>query len=166
MVVAPIRHGVVVPPFDQQLDLQRKLLAFTPRSDLGRIVKAALGFLPTAMALDVLDAITRVAVVESSLVLTVLRQRESRFWGGAPIEDYGVVSRRLVTDAFVAAVVDALDVGVGFTLSNFRFHAIGTGSTAEAATETALGNQPPGRPTRRRRRTRTTPAAWSARLAR
>jgi hypothetical protein len=138
MVVAPIRHGIVVPPFDQQLDLQRKLLAFTPRSDLGRVIKSAVGFLPTAMALDVLDVITRVAVLESSLEITVHRAKGSRFWSGEAIEEYGIVSRRVVTDAFVAAVVDALDVGVGFTLTNFRYHGIGTGTTAEAASQTAL----------------------------
>lgn len=125
-------------PTDLQRDLQRKILAFSPRTDLGRAVKAALAFLPTDMALDVLEKISRVAVVESSLALTVHRSRDSRFWAGSAVEAYGVVSRRLVTDAFVAAVVDALDVGVGFTLTNFRYHGIGTGVTAEAANQTAL----------------------------
>lgn len=53
------------------------------------------------------------------------------------IEDYGVVSYRVVTDAFVAAIVDDLDNG-GAEVSNFNYHGIGTGSTAEAAGDTAL----------------------------
>ena len=120
------------------IGIRQRMLAFKPRSDFGRIVKDALEYLPLGMAVDVLEAIERVAVIESDLSLKVIRQRDSRFWCGEAIEDYGVVSRRLVTDAFVAAVVDALDVGVGFTLTNFRFHGIGTGSTAESAGDTAL----------------------------
>lgn len=53
------------------------------------------------------------------------------------IEDYGLVSYRVVTDAFVAAIVDDLDNG-GAEISNFNYHGIGTGSTAEAAGDTAL----------------------------
>jgi len=50
--------------------------------------------------------------------------------------DYGLVSTKAVTDAGVAAIVDAFQ-GL-FTLSNFNWHAAGTGSTAESQTETAL----------------------------
>lgn len=109
-----------------------------PRTDLGRAVRDILPMLPVEEALRLLETIQRSAVLESSLAVKALRQPWSRFWAGAAVEDYGVVSRRLVTDAFVAAVVDALDVGVGFTLSNFRYHGIGTGTTAEAANQTAL----------------------------
>lgn len=125
-------------PTDLHHDLRKRLMAWTPRTDLGKVLRTALDYLPTDMALEVLEHITRVVIIESSLSLTVLRAPGSRFWAGAAIEDYGIVSRRLVTDAFVAAVVDGLDVGVGFTLTNFRYHAIGTGSTAEAANQTAL----------------------------
>lgn len=118
--------------------LRRRILAWAPASDLGRVIRRALPQLNAEMAAELLDAITRTAVIEATLSLTVFRQRDSRFWAGEPIEEYGIVSRRLITDAFVAAVVDALDVGVGFTLTNFRFHGIGTGSTAEAANQTAL----------------------------
>ncbi len=109
-----------------------------PRSDLGRAIRSVLPLLPAEEALRLLETIQRSAVIESSLSLRVLRQYASAFWQGAALEDHGIVSRRLVTDAFVAAVVDALDTGVGFTLTNFRYHGIGTGSTAEAANQTAL----------------------------
>lgn len=109
-----------------------------PRTDLGRAIRDVLPMLPVEEALRLLDTIQRSAVAESSLRLLVRRRRDSRFWDGLDFEDYGIVSRRLVTDAFVAAVVDALDSGVGFTLSNFKYHGIGTGTTAEAANQTAL----------------------------
>lgn len=125
-------------PTDAQHDLRKRLLAWTPRTDFGKVLRTALDFLPTDMALEVLEHISRVGIIETQLEITVFRRPDSRFWSGAAVEEYGIVSRRVVTDAFVAAVVDALDVGVGFTLSNFRYHGIGTGSTAEAASQTAL----------------------------
>lgn len=52
------------------------------------------------------------------------------------IIDYGLVSLRVVTNSGVNAIVDAFQ-GT-FTLSNFKYHGIGTGATAEAAADTAL----------------------------
>lgn len=55
------------------------------------------------------------------------------------IEDYGVVSHRVVTDAFVAYVVDDMDnASGGADISLFNYHGIGTTNTAEAAGDTAL----------------------------
>lgn len=118
--------------------LQDLLRGWEPKSDLGRAVRNVLPLLPVEAALELLETVQRSAVVESSLRLWAHRKRDSRFYAGEHLEAYGVVSKRLVTDAFVAAVVDALDVGVGFTLTNFRYHGIGTGATAEAANQTAL----------------------------
>lgn len=118
--------------------LAAQVKAFEPRSNLGRLIKNVLPFVPAEYAQELLDSVLSVGIIESALSVKVLRARDSRWWAGSDIEDYGIVSRRVVTDAFVAAVVDALDVGVGFTLTNFRYHGIGTGSTAEAASQTAL----------------------------
>jgi hypothetical protein len=52
------------------------------------------------------------------------------------VEDYGVVSRRLVTNAGVGYIVDALQNLVEPEL--LKYHAIGTGTTAEAVGDTAL----------------------------
>lgn len=138
MAIARLTVPAGAPP-SLHADLRKRLMAWTPRSDLGKLVRTIIPMLTDPeMAAELFEHITRVAVIESSLALTVHRSRDSRFWAGHEIEDYGVVSRRLVTDAFVAAVVDALDTGVGFTLTNFRYHGLGTGSTAEAAAQTAL----------------------------
>jgi hypothetical protein len=51
--------------------------------------------------------------------------------------DYGVVSRRVVTDAGVAFFVDDWD-NSGTDISTLNFHGCGTGATAEAAGDTAL----------------------------
>jgi len=106
-----------------------RIRAWEPRTDLGLSIRRALPHLPADLAYELLDRISRSLVVESALRLRVIRRE-----GAA--EDHGVVSRRLVTDAFVAALVDAFQNSV--ELETFKFHAIGTGSTAESAGDTAL----------------------------
>lgn len=52
------------------------------------------------------------------------------------VDDYGLVSTKLVTDAGVAYIVDAFQ---NITeVENMKFHGSGTGGTAEAAGQTAL----------------------------
>lgn len=54
------------------------------------------------------------------------------------VTDYGVLSRRVVTDAFVAAVASALNASGFANFGNFKYHGFGTGTTAEDASQTAL----------------------------
>lgn len=58
------------------------------------------------------------------------------FRADGTVEDLGLASLRVVTDAGVAAIVDAF--GNTVELENFKFHGFGTGTTAEAASQTAL----------------------------
>lgn len=59
------------------------------------------------------------------------------FRADGSIEDYGVVSRRVVTNAFVNLLVDDLQASQA-AFHSFKYHGMGTDSTAEAATDTAL----------------------------
>jgi hypothetical protein len=53
------------------------------------------------------------------------------------VEDYGIVSRRMITNNGVAFIVDA---HLGTTeMENLNFHGMGTSSTAEAQADAALG---------------------------
>lgn len=52
------------------------------------------------------------------------------------LEDLGLVSCRVVTDTGVGFIVDAFQ-GLT-TMANMKYHGLGTGTTAEAATQTAL----------------------------
>lgn len=52
------------------------------------------------------------------------------------VRDYGLVSCRVVTDTGVQFIVDAFQNLV--ELETMKFHALGTGTTAESATQTAL----------------------------
>ena len=71
----------------------------------------------------------RLPAMYGALWLTVLRAE-------GPVEEYGLASLNLVTTAGVNALVDAWQ-GT-FTLNNFKFHGIGTGTNAEATGDTAL----------------------------
>lgn len=51
--------------------------------------------------------------------------------------DYGLISTRVVTTEFCAHLVDALD-GTTTRISDYDFHGVGTGSTAEDVGDTAL----------------------------
>lgn len=54
--------------------------------------------------------------------------------------DYGVVSYRVVTDAFVNSLATWMNAGTGVDPQAFDYHASGIGTTAEAAADTALVN--------------------------
>jgi len=69
-------------------------------------------------------------VVTSQLSARVIRE-------DGTVEELGVLSRRVVTDAYVNLLTDDLQASVA-AHSTLRFHAMGTGSTAEAAADTAL----------------------------
>lgn len=59
------------------------------------------------------------------------------FRADGTVEHLGLVSTKLVTDAAVAYIVDDWDGGSN-TIDLFNYHGCGTGSTAEAAGDTAL----------------------------
>jgi len=61
------------------------------------------------------------------------------------VEEHGLVSTKVVTDAGVQAFVDALQ-GT-FTISNFKYHGSGTSSTAEDVGNTTLGTEVASRAT-------------------
>lgn len=66
--------------------------------------------------------------------LSVRVHRASGEW-----EDYGVVSYRVVTTAFVTALATALHTQA--SPGNLFYHALGTGNTAAAITDTGMGTE-------------------------
>ncbi len=109
--------------------LEMPLRNWSPRSDFGAFVKECLHYLPAEQAAELIERVSSIVVLESSLSLVVFRLN------GA-IEDYGCVGRKVVTDVGVGYIVDAFQNSV--ELENMKFHSLGTGSTAENATDTAL----------------------------
>jgi len=110
--------------------ITRFMPAKIARSRLGRAVFLAHGYLPKDLAEELMDALASALWIESELRLAVLRR------GSGRSEYLGVVSRKVITDAGVAAVVNAFRNT--FELELFNYHALGTGSTAEAAAQTTL----------------------------
>jgi len=90
------------------------------------------GWIQTALAQATANTVGIVAAT-STLEVVVTRK------DGA-VEDYGVTSRRVVTDDFVAFIVDALDTAQA-TFDDFDYMGFGTGSAAEGAGDTALGTE-------------------------
>lgn len=118
-------------------DLAALIARYSPRSELGKIVKACLGYLPAELAAELIDRITSTVVVESSLSIVVFRPLTDRgLRGPCRVEDHGIVSRKVVTTAGVNFIVDAFQNTT--EVENFKYHGLGTGSTAEASGDTAL----------------------------
>lgn len=82
---------------------------------------------------------TRVVAPESRLFARLIRADGS--W-----EDLGLLSTKVVTDAFVNYIVDQLQSSVG-GIASFRYHGSGIGATAEAQTQTALVSEVSSRAT-------------------
>lgn len=116
-------------PLGRSLRLAFEEKIWTPRTELGVTVKRALHFLPHDLALELLDHVRRSVQMESALSLVHMA-------GDGGVEVLGVVSRKVITDAGVAYIVDAFQ---NLTeVESLKFHGIGTGGTAEAASQTAL----------------------------
>lgn len=113
------------------------------KTHLAEAVRQVLNYLPRDQfpreaALELIERLSATVVFESRLHLAVFRGNESlyNYNDRRPLEDYGWVGWKLITTAGVAYLVDAWQNSV--ELENFKYHGIGTGSTAEASSETAL----------------------------
>ncbi len=108
---------------------------WTPKTDLGRIVAECVKHLPIDLAAELLARISSCVVVESELSVVIFRAMTGRR------TDLGVVSRRVIT------TVGVTDIATIFNTlaapSNFNFHALGTGTNAEAIGNTALQTEMP-----------------------
>jgi len=107
---------------------------FNARSRLGRLIQRACWYLPDQDAAELLEALASTVMIESELRLEHVHGVQSDAPGRQ--DDYGVVSRRVITDAGAAAVVNAFRNT--FEMELFNFHGLGTGATAEAVGQTAL----------------------------
>jgi hypothetical protein len=107
---------------------------WTPKSIIGFKIFKALKYLPEDLALEIVEQMKSLVVAESSLSLKHIHGPES----DAPftIDEYGIVSRKVVTDTGVGFIVDAFQNTV--EIENLKFHGIGTGGAAEAVGNTAL----------------------------
>lgn len=118
--------------------LRHDLKTWSPKSDLGRAIRDLVGLhmLQRDQLGDVLERLTKIVVLSSKLSIVVIRGPNALHGLPGSIEDYGVVGDRVVTTAGVGFIVDAFQNSV--ELENMKYHALGTGSTAEDNGDTAL----------------------------
>jgi hypothetical protein len=142
---------VVVPTIYTPSDLSRRVREYNPKTDLGALVRDILagGRLPRDLALELLDAIQRSSVMQSALYGILWRAPQNAdlavdpraidvftFKNGGRREILGLLSKKVVTDAGVNYLETAfLNTVEPETL---KYHGLGTGTTAEAASQTAL----------------------------
>jgi len=141
--------GIVIVKRDAWIpeDLHDKMRQWNPKSGLGQAVKDMLAMLPYDGRYDLIEKanellmrITQSVLIESSLGVKVLRHPFSPLLIGRNfVEDYGVVSRKVITTTGVERLVDRFQSSG--TYLSFYWHAIGLSSVAEAVGNTALTNE-------------------------
>lgn len=112
----------------------RAALARYGQGRVGGLVASLLPLLTPEQAEEVLRPLLGAVAITASLRLVHLHGPRSATPGRA--DDYGVVSRRVVTTAGVNYLVDAWQNLQ--EMENMRYHGIGTGTNAEAVGDTAL----------------------------
>lgn len=105
------------------------LKTFSPKTELGRIIRDCLRYLPVDLAAELVDRVSSCVIIETSLFLSVIRL-------SGRIDNLGIVSRKLVTNNGVGFIVDAFQNIV--ELETMKYHGVGTGTNAEAQTDAAL----------------------------
>jgi hypothetical protein len=111
-----------------------KRRAWAPKTPLGAVVRDCLEYLPLGLAADLLDRVSSVVVLQSALSAVHWR-RDDETGLQVPV-DLGQLSHHVITDTGVAFLVDAWQNSV--EMENLKYHGCGTGTTAEAASQTAL----------------------------
>lgn len=127
-----------VPP-----NLRERLAQFNPKTELGKYIKTLLwtGWgLTVEQANELLDRVTQTVIMESQLAVRVLRGPWTDFGRPFSVEDYGVVSRKVVTTTGVEQIVDTFQ-STANSMGDFYYHALGLSSAAEAVGNTALTNE-------------------------
>lgn len=127
-LVAPATPELILNPI-RLSPVAEALRNWTPRSNLGKLIRDARFWLPDDLAFELIEAVKRSVVIESELWGRLWTP--SRGW-----EELGVLSRKVVTNNGVAFIVDAFQNLV--ELENMKFHGYGTGATAEAVGDSAL----------------------------
>lgn len=117
-------------------DLSWRIKGYKPQTEFGILVKDICKTISKTgddsakyMAAELIERISSIVVVQSSLHGCIIR-------ANGCVEPLGLLGYKVVTDVGVGYIVDAFQNLV--ELENQKFHGIGTGSTAEAAGETAL----------------------------
>jgi len=139
-VEAPLYVGEVVVPSTMAQAFRHATKheeIWQPKTLVGMSVFKALKYVPEELAEEIIDHMKSVMIAESALYL----KRFNGEWAERPftVDDFGLVSRKLVTDTGVNFIVDAFQNTT--EVETMKFHGIGSGTGAEAAGNTGLGTE-------------------------
>jgi hypothetical protein len=124
MAVEILRKDAWIP---ERLQAKRRL--WTPKTPLGQVVYESLQYLPSHLAAELIDRVSSVVILHSSL------SAELRLGSGGRL-NYGEIAHHVVTTAGVNFLVDAWQGTVEPEI--LKYHGVGTGTNAEAVGDTAL----------------------------
>ena len=126
---------VSTPKWDAASALVSKTLRRHGATAAVRTVERIRGMSPELRG-ELLERQSGVWIIKSRLHVAVYRGYRSAYGDPGSVENHGIVSRKVITDTGVAFLVDAWQNST--EMENMKYHGIGTGSTAEAASQTAL----------------------------
>jgi hypothetical protein len=138
MIEAPLRTTPRPVRFSQDAWVPDRIKALLRgldvRSHLGTFVRECLTELTPEQTDELVRRLTSVAILESSVSL--VRFRYDEHLDVVLPENFGVMSRKVITTVGVGYLVDAWQNIV--ELETMKYHGIGTGGTAENVADTAL----------------------------
>lgn len=105
------------------------------KSELGKFIRECAKSLNGEQAAELIERLTRATILESSLRLVKFKYDDN--YNIVLPENYGVVSRKVITTAGVGFLVDAWQNLLEMEI--MKYHGIGTNNTAESSGDTALG---------------------------
>ncbi len=120
---------LILNPFAQRREANA-LRDWNPRTDLGKAIREAVAYLPADLANELVERVRRIVVLQSRLSGIVFR-------GDGRAEHLGLLSEKVITTAGVNYLTADFAAGAN-DINLFKFDGFGTGSTAEAAADTAL----------------------------
>ncbi len=111
--------------------LPKSVRDWNPQTLLGDFFKSIAAYLPQDLQDELVDRMAGTMVCESSLGLDIIRF-------GGKVEHLGIVSRKEVTADAVLWIASSMAAVASYDITSMKFHGLGTGSNAEAATDTIL----------------------------
>lgn len=118
-------------PEDLRGSLSSSMRDWAPQTIIGRLVQRALRYLPVDLQGELVDQVQSMLVCEGQLSLQVVR-------ANGAIEDLGIVSNKLVTSDGVLWIASCMAAVASYSITSMQFHGLGTGTNAEAASDTIL----------------------------
>lgn len=112
---------------------------YSPKSELGKLIMDCRRYLPEEQAAELIDRLASTLIVEGWISDVVFTHWDDRIGAFIQDEQHERLGYKVITTAGVNFLVQDW-TGSG-SLNSFKFHGLGTGTAAEATSDTALGTE-------------------------